>query len=204
MTEDFEYRGYSISSNGANYVARSVDGEELALVSRDVERLTTAIDQMWDGLEDGALPGWLKEPTTIDLDDPSIAHHFGEAKVLPAPQSHVKSKHVSPIILMAALAVAAPLAVFINWELKEVEPEIVFTLAVCAVAMFGRLHAIVLSLLSAAVFNFVAVPPIGAFTSPTREEIIYVLINVLAAIGIPMLLEWVGRARRAGVRTPST
>lgn len=205
MTEDFEYRGYNISQNGANYVARAVDGEELALVSRDVERLTGAIDEMWEGLEEGQLPPWLGEPTTIDLDHPSIAKHFEEVTLDLVPPPTWKFRAAGQIIFaLSVLAVATPVAVFMHFELAEVEPEIVFTLAVTAVAVLGTLPAVFLTLIVAVVYNFSHVPPIGTFTAPTRAEVVYILINLLVSIAIPMFLEWIAEVRRARARTPST
>ena len=91
MRENFDYRGYWVSSDGANYFARTLDdGDDLVMVSRDVERITQAIDQMWDGLETSSLPAWFREPM-IDLDDPSFEHHFRPTSVPqlhPYPPSH--------------------------------------------------------------------------------------------------------------------
>ena len=91
-----------------------------------------------------------------------------------------------------------------RFEMSECEPEVVFTLAVCAVATIGTLPAIALSVFSAFAYNLFSVPPITAFSAPTRLEVLYFLINFLASVAIPMFLEWVVGIRRARVRTPNT
>ncbi|WGD50742.1 DUF4118 domain-containing protein [Bradyrhizobium sp. CB1650] len=193
-----------VSRNGANYVARSLDdGDDLALVSRDVERITQAIDQLWDGLENGIPPDWLGD-STIDLDEPSVAEHFGVA-AQPRPLDSYKDKRFAQIVLALAMtAIAVPLAICMHVHLSECEPEIVFTLAVSAVAMIDMMPALLLSMFSALAFNFSIVPPESAFTMPTREEIVYFLINIMVSIAIPLLLSWIGGVRRALVRTPNT
>lgn len=201
MRENFEYRGYGVSADGANYFARSLDdGDDLVMVSCDVERITQAIDQMWDGLEDGSLPAWFSEPA-IDLDDPSIDHHF---KPISVPQIHPYSPSHQLLFVLAALTVTVLFAVFMRFEMSECEPEVVFTLAVCAVATIGTLPAMALSVFSAFAYNYFSVPPMTAFSSPTRMEVVYFLINFLASVAIPMVLEWVVGIRRARVRTPNT
>ncbi|MGC0389144.1 DUF4118 domain-containing protein [Bradyrhizobium sp. USDA 241] len=204
MRENFEYRGYEVSRNGANYVGRSLDdGDDFVLVSRDVERITQAIDQLWDGLENGIPPDWLRG-STIDLDEPSVAEHIGVAA---QPRPLNRSGHQRCIQILLALAmfsIAVPLAIFMHFELSECEPEIVFTLAVSAVAMIDMMPALLLSVFSALAFNFSIVPPETTFTAPTRGEIVYFLINIIVSIAIPLLLGWIGGARRARVRTPNT
>lgn len=203
MRENFEYRGYGVSANGCNYVARSLeDGDDFCLVSRDVERITQAIDQLWDALEDGIPPDWLMD-STIDLDEPSVAEHFGVA-AQPRPLDRYKDQRSAQVLLaLAMVSIVVPLAVLMHFKLSDCEPEIVFTLAVSAVAMIDMMPALLLSVLSALAFNFTIVPPETTFTKPTREEIVYFLINITASIAIPLLLSWIGGARRARVRTPS-
>lgn len=185
-----------ISSNGGNFVARCNDDEGIALVSCDVERITEAIDQLWDGLEGGNMPPWFRDPT-IDLDDPAYGRHFTDAAKEPAPITQQPRNQITGQVMfsLAVVAIAAPIAMFMRCQLAECEPDIVFTLAVCAAAMVGTLPALLLTGLSAVVYNFTVVPPVGTFTSPTGEEIVYVLINLLASITIPMFLEWVTRAK---------
>jgi K+-sensing histidine kinase KdpD len=91
-----------------------------------------------------------------------------------------------------------------HYQMGDCEPEIVFTVAVCVVSLIDTWPALLLSLFSAVALNYSVVPPETAFTSPTREEIVYFLINILASIGIPLFLNWIIEARKERVRTPST
>jgi K+-sensing histidine kinase KdpD len=205
MRENFEYRGYGVSPNGSNYVARPLDdGDDFVLVSCEVERITQAIDQLWEALANGDSPEWFGD-SAIDLDEPSIAEHFDE-RAQPIRQPNAKHQRVGQIVFaLSMLAVATPLAMFMHFVLSECEPEIVFTLAVCAAAMIGTtLPAIILSVIAAGVYNFSHMPPVGTFTGPTREEVVYFLINILVAAAVPMFMEWLAEVRRARVRTPST
>lgn len=203
MRENFEYRGYGVSANGCNYVARSLDdGDDFALVSRDVERIAQAIDQLWDALEDGIPPDWFRD-STVDLDKPSVAEHLAVA-AQPRPLKY-KYQRVGQILLaLAIFSIAVPLALFMHFQLSDCEPEIVFTLAVSAVAMIDMVPALMLSVFSALAFNFTIVPPETTFTPPTREEIVYFLINIIASVAIPLFLNWIVAVRRARAHTPST
>ena len=150
----------------------------------------------------GKPPAWFRDAAAIDLDEPSISESFVE-KVETAPP--IKYERTGQIMFaLAVLAIAAPASLLMRCELSECEPEIVFTLAVCAAAMIGTLPALLLSVFSALVFNYSVVPPESAFTIPTREEIVYFLINILVSIGIPLFLSWVIEGRKERVRTPNT
>jgi K+-sensing histidine kinase KdpD len=69
------------------------------------------------------------------------------------------------------------------------EPAVIFTLAVCAVAVgFGSGSALWLSVMSAMAYNLCVVPPEMAFTVPQVEEFLYLLVNVIISVGLPMIV----------------
>ncbi|MCK1410186.1 hypothetical protein [Bradyrhizobium sp. 76] len=45
------YRGYSINQESGLCVARSLDGDDLAIVSRDLNRVTSAVCDLWVALD---------------------------------------------------------------------------------------------------------------------------------------------------------
>lgn len=45
------YRGYSIDHENGRCVARPLDGDDLAIVSRDLKRVTGAISELWGALD---------------------------------------------------------------------------------------------------------------------------------------------------------
>ncbi|WP_029083381.1 hypothetical protein [Bradyrhizobium sp. th.b2] len=75
MRTSFEYRSYVVSFDGAAYRADSSDGEPFTIRSRNVLRVTRAIDTLWNALE-GKIPApaWLHSPSDlIDVDAASEA-----------------------------------------------------------------------------------------------------------------------------------
>lgn len=72
--------------------------------------------------------------------------------------------------------------------IKEAEPEIVFTTAICAVAVrFGRFPALVLSALSAVALNLIDIPPVGMLTIPGWEEAVYIVVNIIISLALPVI-----------------
>ncbi|MGY2919483.1 hypothetical protein [Bradyrhizobium sp. USDA 3262] len=75
MKTSFEYRSYVVSFDGVAYRADSSDGEPFAIRSRNVLRVTRAIDTLWNALE-GKIPApaWLSSSADIiDVDAASEA-----------------------------------------------------------------------------------------------------------------------------------
>jgi hypothetical protein len=70
MQTSFEYRSYDVSHDGSAFCAQSQDGEPLQLRSKNMLRLTRAIDTMWNALEGTiAAPSWLfGESDIVDID----------------------------------------------------------------------------------------------------------------------------------------
>lgn len=78
------YRGYSLCYEDGRHVARPLDGDNLAIISRDLRRLTKAVCEFWIALscidriragETDLIPvsrcvrDWIIEPTeVVDLD----------------------------------------------------------------------------------------------------------------------------------------
>jgi hypothetical protein len=75
MNTSIEYRSYRISHDGSAFTAETQDGEPLQLRSKNMLRLTRAIDTLWNALEGKVIaPTWLFEETSsIDLDAASEA-----------------------------------------------------------------------------------------------------------------------------------
>lgn len=199
MQETFNYRGYAVTKHGLNFIARSHDDHDFALVSRDVERINLAIDQLWESLEGNGWPGWLRH-LTIDLDDPEVAHYFEPMKITEPPMRHLKPIFYSVTGLILTTAVACGLHIFC----PKVEPEVLFTMVVASVALvWGELPGVIVTLAAAVCYNFALVPPLNQISVPTRAELIYLTINV----GVSFLIPWLIRAAsayRVRLRTPST
>ncbi|SHH07127.1 DUF4118 domain-containing protein [Bradyrhizobium erythrophlei] len=200
MKKNFEYRHYAISHLGSNFIAKSQDGDDVALVSVDVQRLIFAIDKLWDGLESGYSPAWFKQLPihVLDLDDPAFARHFPPiTETVPIGLSLIPS--ISYAVM--ALFVTLPIAFFMHRLIVASEPEVIFTLAVCTAAMgFGTVPALVLTVLSAVAYNFSIVPPVTEFSFPTVCEIVYLMINVSVSIVVPWALRKVGEHQRAAAQ----
>ncbi|WFU52353.1 hypothetical protein QA639_21845 [Bradyrhizobium pachyrhizi] len=70
MKTSFEYRSYVVSFDGAAYRADTYDGEPFTIRSRNMLRVTRAIDTLWNALE-GKIPApaWLSSTAVIvDID----------------------------------------------------------------------------------------------------------------------------------------
>jgi hypothetical protein len=83
MTNVVEYRSYEITQQNGHFVARTQEGEDPSIVSRHARRVMDAIDQLWDALEQGAMPAWftawLKAPIdNLDLDSTENEVYFME------------------------------------------------------------------------------------------------------------------------------
>ncbi|GAA0005393.1 hypothetical protein [Bradyrhizobium elkanii] len=75
MKTSFEYRSYVVSFDGAAYRADSSDGEPFTIRSKNMLRVTRAIDTLWNAL-DGKIPApaWLHGAADlIDVDAASEA-----------------------------------------------------------------------------------------------------------------------------------
>lgn len=70
MKASFEYRSYVVSHDGSAFTAVSADGEPFQLRSKNMLRVTRAIDTLWNALEGKVkMPGWLSLPVDIvDID----------------------------------------------------------------------------------------------------------------------------------------
>jgi hypothetical protein len=75
MNTSFDYRSYQISHDGVAFTAETQDGELLQLRSKNMLRVTRAIDTLWNALEGTvAAPAWLfEEASSVDLDAASEA-----------------------------------------------------------------------------------------------------------------------------------
>jgi hypothetical protein len=70
MKTSFEYRSYVIDHDGSAFTATSADGEPFQLRSKNILRVTRAIDGLWNALEGKIpLPGWfLIADEVVDID----------------------------------------------------------------------------------------------------------------------------------------
>jgi len=70
MQTSFQYRAYQVEHDGSAFSASSLDGEELQLRSKNLLRLTRAIDTLWNALEGKvSAPVWLDHAIDmVDLD----------------------------------------------------------------------------------------------------------------------------------------
>lgn len=70
MKTAFEYRSYVVSHDGGAYNALAIDGEPFELRSKNLLRVTRAIDTLWNALEGKIpLPSWFLIATdVIDID----------------------------------------------------------------------------------------------------------------------------------------
>lgn len=181
MHDQFSYRGYLIKKVGESFVALSEDdNEDISLISEDVGRVISSIDEMWETLDRNSIPVWLLKSRSgaIDLDipkDPKITYQIART---------------DPIAFTVALVIFAGVIVMLMQRLlMQAEPAIIFTVAVAATAIiFGIRYAIAMSALSAFAYNLIMFNPTWTPTIPTREELVYLGINILISVAIPMLL----------------
>jgi hypothetical protein len=70
MKASFDYRSYVVSHDGSAFTAVSADGESFQLRSKNMLRVTRAIDTLWNALEGKiSMPAWLSLPDEIiDID----------------------------------------------------------------------------------------------------------------------------------------
>lgn len=75
MQTTFQYRSYVVGHDGSAYYAKPDDEEPLQLRSKNLLRVTRAIDTLWNALEGKiAAPSWLyEESDLVDLDAASEA-----------------------------------------------------------------------------------------------------------------------------------
>jgi hypothetical protein len=181
------YRSYDISKLGDSFVAQSSDGEDdTALVSVSLSRIYQAIDQLWITLEKGKRPAWFVG-TSIDLDSVT-AECFPSDTDPPLGGTNIISliRFISVVFITAT-----PLAYLIHRFMEDSEPALIFTLGICAVAVcYGTVPALLLSLLSAAAYNLVVVPPELQFTMPCANEVFFIAINLVISIGLPTLIKF--------------
>jgi len=218
-----EYRSYQITREGGFYFAVPSDGDEIVLRSAYVHRVRLAITQLWEAVETNKIPSWFENALEsnnpcIDLDTYMV---FPELTVAPAVAPFdfaqtVKEKvagfmneaapsEVDPpsfarqtfLALLITLAIA-PIAFLIQQFGSRAEPEIVFTMAVVAVAVTqGQRAALLLSAFSMVSYNLNIIPPVWTITAPGESEIIYTLANAMISIAVPWLLSFRFRAQEA-------
>jgi K+-sensing histidine kinase KdpD len=210
LTAGLSYRSYAIATEGDDFVAREAgQDEEIPLVirSKDMNRLTRSIDELWDALESGTKPAWYKAwednpKRSVDLDSrfTAKASDFAVAmsgKVF-ATEPDVESvpSETDPpmtrkalLFTISAILVSSLMASGMQLAMAHVEPEIVFTLCVGLIAMlYGWRPAISTAIASMAIYNLVAIPPVLEFSIPSTSEIIYGLINVAVSLMVPLLV----------------
>lgn len=70
MKASFDYRSYVVSHDGSAFTAVSADGEPFELRSKNMLRVTRAIDTLWNALEGKIqLPSWLlMAGEVVDID----------------------------------------------------------------------------------------------------------------------------------------
>lgn len=70
MKTTLHYRSYVVNHDGSAYAAVSADGEPFQLRSKNLLRVTRAIDALWNALEGKIpVPSWLFTSTdVIDID----------------------------------------------------------------------------------------------------------------------------------------
>ena len=78
MQTSYEYRSYVVSHEGAHdgaaFKAESIDGENFQLRSKNMLRLTRAIDTLWNAVEGKVpAPSWVYASDIVDLDAASDA-----------------------------------------------------------------------------------------------------------------------------------
>jgi hypothetical protein len=102
MQTSFGYRSYAVSHDGSAFCAQSQDGEPLQFRSKNLLRLTRAIDTMWNALEGTiAAPSWLfGESDIVDIDAAA------EAMLVINRSSKVSSFPLEPTFGLPARAAA--------------------------------------------------------------------------------------------------
>jgi hypothetical protein len=80
------YRHYMIAKLGDVYVAQSED-DHCYMISRDLDRVSAAIDEVWTALERGREPAWFSSSTAIDLDHIAIEAEAGPPAAKHPPPS---------------------------------------------------------------------------------------------------------------------
>jgi K+-sensing histidine kinase KdpD len=189
------YRNYDIAHVGDTFVGQSKDDESL-LVSKNRTRVVTAIDQLWASLDRGVAPSWFSGSSAIDLDTVDLESDAVELASSDAgPESYASEtdpprKISYTLFVVSALLVAVPLSFLLGFLSVPIELDVLFSIGVCAVtAAFGTPYGILLSVISAGVYNLFVIPPIFAFTVPCCAEWADIIFNVTAAIGIPWILK---------------
>jgi hypothetical protein len=73
MKTSFEYRLYVVSHDGNAFCADPCDGEPFQLRSRNMMRVTRAIDMLWNAVEEKVpAPDWVFASEVVDLDAASV------------------------------------------------------------------------------------------------------------------------------------
>ncbi|WP_316196534.1 DUF4118 domain-containing protein [Bradyrhizobium sp. SZCCHNS3053] len=195
------YRNYRISKVGDRLVATSAD-DDCLLTSRDQRRLLSAIDELWVCLERAEEPYWFSSAPTMDLDAMFPERESAASESDPPGLGRISL----PMFLFSAVVVAAPLSYFMAIEQFPQRADVVLTLGVCAVAVaFGARRAMLCSVVAALVYNFFVVEPMLEFTLPSEAELLFTILNLGAAVGLPALLRLrdsqprLGRDRTPGI-----
>lgn len=208
MKLPIEYRSYIIDREDGWYIAKPLDGEPCEIGSRRLFRVMRAIDALWEALESGEMPTWLTASGSVDLDRPvkdrlrlflpfsRPPNHFSAA---PSQVDPPRSAWKTAIMISGAVALATPIAIGAQQHIKGLEPEIIFTLIVMAVALGrGTGYALIVSVFSAFVFHYFCQHPTFQFGVPGMDDAAYFAINVALSIALPWLF-----APRRKIITPS-
>ncbi|MCW2078058.1 UNVERIFIED_ORG: K+-sensing histidine kinase KdpD [Bradyrhizobium japonicum] len=194
------YRNYDVSKLGDTFVGQSRDDESL-MISRSQQRLMSAIDQMWDGLDRGCAPSWFSGSSAIDLDAVEIVDEKDGPEAIPSETDPPPAKEWRVpywAFGLAALGVSAPVAYAMDFLQIDARIDVMLTLGICAVALaFGRGYALMCAGISGFIVNFFAVEPFFTFDPPTWSEVANLAINFAAAWAIPMLLKEGSTFRRS-------
>ena len=194
MKIPFEYRSYLIDTDDGWFIAKSLDDEPCEIGSRQLVRVMRAIDMLWDALEDNAVPQWLTPSGSINLDQQVI-----DSRTIfeTAPSEVDPPSWKTVLMILAAIGFAMPVALLANKYVAGLEPEIIFTLIVMAIALaFGTPQAITASFIFATAFNYFFQPQPWQFESPGVVELIYLMINLGLSVALPWLFG--PRSQRAG------
>jgi hypothetical protein len=183
------YRNYTIARVGEKFVARSTD-DDCLLVSSSQQRLNTAIDDLWDGLERGAEPAWFCGSSAIDVD--TFGPQSAPSSSDPPSEAIPKAYKVSYwMFALTAVLVSAPASYLFEVYAFPRRVDVLLSLGVCAVAVaFGRRYALLMTAIAAVVFNFCAIEPLLDFSIPSCSEAAFCALNVAASYIIPALIKW--------------
>jgi len=189
-----------IASEDGWFIAKPIDGEPGEIGSRHLFRIMRAIDALWAPADTGTVPRWFGTEDLINLDQPLLDRlklrcAFKRLSARVAAAFEATPSEVDPpgkwktvAMIVAAIVLATPIALLARNYVVGLEPEIVFTLIVMAVALArGTNPALIATAIFAAIFNYAIEPPHWQFEMPGADELIYVLINSSLSFALPRL-----------------